>query len=190
MPRIMGEKPVKKVVLRTIAIFIVSYLVSLLVWIQVKDSYAQGIVLVASKTVAGIKGVKVQELVREGDTIQATFAPLDRQSRMLIDIPVKTSTYTFNMPLTLAIMASLYPLISNKWRAYAEVLLILVTVHLLYVLSLELNQLTIIFIDRGLETAGIGKKMLYEYLWSFIDNMLIRFEPFLLGCYLYLRYKV
>ncbi len=189
MPRLQKEKTIKTTVLKTGAVFLAAYLLSLVLWIQVKDLYAHGMVVVASKVVAGIKGCRLEELLREGDIIQATFSPLGREAGMLVDIPVKTSSYTFNMPLTVAIMASLYPFVSKRRRAYLEAFLILLAVHMLYIVSLELNQLTAIFIDRGLEGPAGPAALLYEYIWSFTDNMIVRFEPFLLGCYLYLRYR-
>jgi hypothetical protein len=128
-------------------------------------------------------------MVQEDGIIQATFSPLKRKTDILIDIPVKTSSYTFNAPLTLAIMATLYPFIKRKKRAYGEALLILLIVHILYVFSLEAKDLTGVLIGRDLETASKLHIAAYQFLWGFTDNMVIRFEPFLIGFYIFVRFR-
>ena len=179
----------KKTILIVLPLFIVSYLLFLATWLYVKDSYAQGITYIASKAVAGIKGARFERMEYHKDEIELTFSPL-RQSRMLIDIPVKTSSYTFNAPLTFAIIVAMCPFMKRRSRAVAEALIILVGVHLLYVGSLEAKLLTDILTDSGLEARGTLSAYVYEFLWSFTDNMVIRFEPFLIGFYLFVRFRV
>lgn len=174
--------------MKAVLIFFVSYVIFLVIWVQVKNYYSQGITFAASKIVAGIKGARLEEIIQKKDYIQATFSPL-RQDEILIDIPVKTSSYTFNAPLTFAIMASLYLFITRRKRAYAEAVLILIGVHLLYVFSLEAKELTDVFIDRRIEAINKLHIFAYEFLWSFTDNMVIRFEPFLIGFYMFARFK-
>lgn len=174
---------------KTVLVFLVSYLLFLILWVQIKDSYGGGVTFTASKLAAGIKDVKFEEMTKERNVIQATFSPLGRASNILIDIPVKTSSYTFNAPLTLAIMAAMYQFISRRKRAYGEALLILLFVHLLYVFSLEAKELTDLLVERGLEKTSIPRIFFYQFLWSFTDNMVIRFEPFLIGFYMFLRFK-
>ncbi|MBA4373029.1 MAG: hypothetical protein C0402_09250 [Thermodesulfovibrio sp.] len=179
----------KGAVLRSVLVFAVSYLIFFVFWIAVKDHYGSGVTFVASKLAAGVKNLKFEEMVREQDVILATFTPRGRSSKMLIDIPVKTSSYSFNAPLTLAIMAALYPFISRRKKAYGQALLILTTVHVLYVFSLEAKELTAVLVDKNLQKSGNAAEPLYQFLWSFTDNMVIRFEPFLLGLYMYLGFR-
>lgn len=177
-------------ILRTALVFLISYIVFLILWIQVKDYYGYAVTYVGSKLVMFVKDVKLEEMTEEGkDILQATFSPLRHNADILIDLPIKTSSYTFNAPLTLAIMAGLYPFLKRRRRAYAEALLILLGVHLLYVFSLEAENLTMIFIDRHLEPLSKPKIFLYQFLWQFTDNMVIRFEPFLIGFYMFLRFR-
>jgi len=181
----------KKVIFKTVCTFVISYLIFLILWIQVKDYYGKGILFTASQLIAGIKDVTFEEISEEKDKdiIQATFSPLRHGSNILIDIPVKTSSYTFNAPLTFAIMASLYLFIRKKGRAYGEALLILFFVHLLYVFSFEAKELTKVFIEMGLEAVSKPRIFAYQFLWSFTDNMVIRFEPFLIGFYMFIRFR-
>jgi hypothetical protein len=178
----------KGIVLKTVLTFFISYLLFLILWIEVKDCYGRGITFTASKLAAGIKNITFEEMTEERDVIQATFSPLGRGSNILIDIPVKTSSYTFNAPLTFAIMAAMHQFIKKK-RAYGEALLILLSVHLLYVFSLEAKVLTDVLVDRGLEKASNPRIFFYQFLWGFTDNMVIRFEPFLIGFYMFIRFR-
>ena len=48
-----------------------------------------------------IKQVHFEEMREEKGLIQATFSrPVKPQGDLLIDLPIKTSSYTFNVPLT------------------------------------------------------------------------------------------
>jgi hypothetical protein len=177
----------KKTVFGAVAIFLVSYVVFLFLWIQIKDSYGTAVTVTASKLLTLVKNVSFEEKTISGDTVEATFAPSDRRE-MLIDIPVRTSSYTFNAPLTFSFMTALYLFIRRRRRAYAEAILILLAVHLLYVFSLELKTLTEVLIQRGIEKESAPQLVLSQFLWSFTDNMVIRFEPFLIGFYMFTRF--
>jgi hypothetical protein len=174
--------------LTAIAVFLVVYLASLVLWIQAKDSYGYALTMTASKLVGGLKSVRLEDISRDKGTLQATFIPYARDN-MLVDIPIKTSSYTFNAPLTFAIMAALYPFLGRKKRAYFEALGILASVHILYIFALEAKELTEIFMERGLEAHSVLRLATYQFLWSFVDNMAIRFEPFLIGVYMFLRFR-
>jgi hypothetical protein len=175
-------------IVRTVFIFLTSYVVFLFLWIPAKDYYAQGVVYTASKLAAGIKSAKFEELTAEKDLIHATFSPLSQNS-LLVTVPVKTSSYTFNAPLSFAILASIYLFLRNRKRACAEAFLMLLLVHLIYVFSLEAKDLTDVFAARGIEKMGGPFMFFYQFLWSFTDNMVIRFEPFLIGFIIFMRFR-
>ncbi len=184
------EKPSsKRLVLRAILIFIASYLLFLILWIQVKDQYGYAMTFMASNLVTLVKKVTFEEMKVEEPFILATFSPIREMRNLLIDIPVKTSSYTFNAPLTFGIMAALLSFTRKRTRACVEALLILLGVHLLYIFSLEANTLTTIFLSKGLETFSNPRLFVYQYLWEFTNNMVIRFEPFLIGFYLFIRFR-
>jgi hypothetical protein len=177
----------KKKVFSAVAVFFVSYAIFLFLWIQVKDSYGTAITVTASKLLTLVKNVDFEEKMVSGDTVEATFSPSDRRE-MLIDIPVRTSSYTFNAPLTFSFMAALFLFVRRRRRAYAEAVLILIGVHLLYVFSLELKTLTEVLIQKGIAREGGPQLFISQFLWSFTDNMVIRFEPFLIGFYMFIRF--
>ncbi|MDA8077661.1 MAG: hypothetical protein M0Z79_01865 [Nitrospiraceae bacterium] len=184
----MIRLPHKLVALRTAILFLSVYLVSLAVWIPVKDRYGYAITVIASKLAAGLKDARLEEITADKDIIQTTFSPYRKRSGVLVDIPVPVSAYTFNAPLTFGIMAALYPFISRRARAYGEALVMLLFVHFLFVFSLEAKELTQVFMSRGIVALSLPRLMLYQFLWSFVDNMVIRFEPFLIGFYVYVRF--
>ncbi|HXX57753.1 MAG TPA: exosortase H-associated membrane protein [Thermodesulfovibrionales bacterium] len=184
-----GNRLQHRLILKTILVFLASYLVFLLLWIQVKDSYGYGVTYLASKAITFAKDVRFQDMTAKEGIIEATFSARKEKGEILIDIPVKTSSYTFNAPLTLAMMAALYPFIKRKRRACGEALLILLFVHVLYVFSLEAKELTEVLIDGGLGASSGPGVAAYQFLWGFTDNMVIRFEPFLIGFYIFIRFR-
>ena len=143
-------------VLYALVIFLLSYFVFLLLWLQVKDIYGSGITYTASKAVTAVKEVRLMDLKKEGDIFTVVFMPLRHGTDILIDIPVKTSSYTFNAPLTLAILSAMFISI-RRLRAYIEVALMLVFIHLLYVFSLEAKEITGVFMEMGLSQPNVFK---------------------------------
>jgi hypothetical protein len=172
---------------RAVIIFLVAYPIFLVSWIQVKDYYGTAVTVTASKLLTLVADVSYEGSSRAGDAIEVTFSPLSRRD-MLIDIPVKTSSYTFNAPLTFALMATLWLFLRKRGKAYTEAFLILLGVHFLYVFSLETKTLTEMLIQRGVERENDIRLFFSQFLWSFTDNMVIRFEPFLIGFYMFIRF--
>jgi len=184
------KQTLKRRIFITVLLFLVSYFIFLLLWIQVKDHYGYAVTSVVSELIPLIQNVRFEEMRTEKGLIVVTFSrPIKRQGDLLMDILVKTSSYTFNAPLTFGIMAALFPIIRNRWRAYLEALAILFGVHFLYVFSLESNQLTTFLMQRGLEAVSRVRLYGYQFLWQFTDNMVIRFEPFLIGFYMFIRFR-
>jgi hypothetical protein len=179
----------KSLLLKAFLLFVAIYLVSLLLWIQVKDYYGMVVTYTVSHIMTLVKDVAYEGMTRDGNIIQTTFIPLRHKSQFALEIPVNTSSYTFNMPLTIAIISALGPFIVRKGRAYTEALVILFMVHLLYVFSLQAKELTDMFIRLGYEEMSRPRIFLYQFLWTFTDNMVIRFEPFLIGFYVYMRHR-
>jgi hypothetical protein len=177
----------KKAVLTAVVAFLVSYIFFLFLWLQVKDHYGAAVTVTASKLLTATKDVTFEGKTVSGDLIKTTFSPLSRPD-MLVEIPVKTSSYTFNAPLTFSLMATLWFFLRRRGKAYSEALLILMAVHLLYVFSLESKTLTEVLIQRGVERDSTIRLFFSQFLWGFTDNMVIRFEPFLIGFYLFIRF--
>jgi hypothetical protein len=187
MPKILSLNLNKSTIIKIIGIFLIAYFISLFLWILVKDRYCYMTAFITSKIVAGLKDAKMEDITVENGIVQVTFSPLDKTVVMLVTVPIHTD-YTFNAPLTIGIMASLYLFIRNRKRAYTEVVLILLMVHLLYVFSHEMKELTELFMNKGIEKINKPEAYFYQFLWVFTRSMIIRFEPFLIGFYMYMRF--
>ena len=61
----------------------------------------------------------------------------------------------------------------------------MVFVHFLFVFSLEGQKLTLTLAIHGYEDPSRITQFFWEFLWGFVDNMVVRFEPFLIGAYLF-----
>ena len=182
-----SRKKLKSIIIKATVIFVVSFIVFLIPWLFIINSY-YGMVIakIASYFISIVKDLEITEIVRNKDIISVGLIPanagLSQVVQTIIDIP--TSNYAFNVPLSLAIMATFYPFIKSKW-IYLEVLTILVFVHFLFVFSLEGEKLTQILTIHGYEEPSRVAQIFWEFLWGFVDNMVVRFEPFLIGAYLF-----
>lgn len=186
----MSENPKKRLLNRTAArsalIFIVSYGLFVIFWLGVKEYYGRTVTDVATYLVTTVKEVNEDQTISKKDMVTVSFIPKRHRANAIIDIDIVTSSYTFNAPLSFAIMAGFYPYLRRK-RVYLEAMVILFTVHIMYVFSSEGEKLTTLMVQGGFEEASMFKDIFWQFLWGFVDNMVIRFEPFLLGAYLYFR---
>jgi len=181
-----NKKPLfRSVVLKASLIFVAAYIVSLVAWLGIKGYYGMAITTIASHAITLFKDVDIVSILRQGDIVSVGFIPQKYGVTILkttIDVPI--SNYTFNAPLTFAIMAAFYSFLRRKW-IYLEALLILVAVHFLFVFSLEGEKLSGALETQGYAKGGTASQIFWEFLWGFINNMVVRFEPFLIGAYLF-----
>ena len=182
-----SQQNLKSIIIKATVIFVVSFIVFLIPWLLIINSYyGMFIAKIASYFISIVKDVEITEIIRNKDIISVGLIPantgLSQVVQTIIDIP--TSNYAFNVPLSLAIMAAFYPFIKSKW-IYLEALAILVFVHFLFVFSLEGEKLTQILTIHGYEEQNSVTQIFWEFLWGFVDNMVVRFEPFLVGAYLF-----
>jgi hypothetical protein len=178
----------KQVAARTVLVFLSAYFISLLVWLPIKGEYGYLTTTIASKLAAGLKDARMEEISTADDVVKVTFTPLRKEPEIHVNVLVRISHYAFNMPLTAGIMVALYPFISRRARAYGEALAMLIGVHLLYVFSFEVRELTEVFMRRGLDVPSIPRFNAYLFFSKFVGNVLIRFEPFFIGIYVFLRF--
>jgi len=135
-----------------------------------------------------LKNAQLEDIVKGNDLIHTSFRSLSKKQGMLIPTTIPTYVYTSNVPMTFAVMASLFLFTRRKIRACTEALLILFAIHLLYVFSFETMQLTYTFMKYGIETPDKFKYTFYQFLWAFTDFMFVRFGAFFIGIYTYLRF--
>ena len=179
----------QKKALKVVLIFIAAYLIFLIFWINVKDYYGYAITYSVSNIVMPINGGMLESITRKGDIIEVIFYKYTYRGEITARTSISTSFYTFNVPLTCAILAGFHLFIKRKKRAYLEAVLILLFVHALYVFSLESKGLTEMFMIKGIEPMNKTKLAFYQFFWSFTNLMVLRFEPFLIGIYVFLRFR-
>ncbi len=182
----MQRAPSKALLLRVTLVFLLSYVGSLAGWLLVKDYYGAVVVSTASRLVASLKEVRQSGRQAQGDRQVVSFLVQGVKGTIKIDIGVRTSSFTFNAPLTFAVMAAFWPFVKRR-RVYLETAGILVGVHLLYVFASEGHTLTATLARTGFRAPALPTVVFWEFLWGFVDNLVIRFEPFLVGVYLYFR---
>lgn len=171
--------------------FAIAYPLLLFLWIAVKQPYGAFISKAGVYLAASLKNARVvrTEDDAERNTVwirKGGYSP--RGFRVVeLELSLPISNYSFNVPLTWALVVALFPVL--KWRKsiLLEIALILVSVHLLYVFSLTGLQLYHAEVKAGFRPQDITALLFWEFLWAFTDNMIIRFEPFLVALYLYFR---
>jgi hypothetical protein len=161
----------------------------MLAWIQVQDTYGYVITIVSSKFVAAFKDAKLEEVLQEDNVIKAIFRSLKNKKNVLFLIPLKTSIYAFNVPLTVSILACLFLFIRRKLRAYGEAIILLVGIHFFYVFFFGIMRLTEVFMGKGIEEQNPLLLTFYQFLWGFTEYTFINFGPFLIGIYIFMRFR-
>ncbi|MEW6054062.1 MAG: exosortase H-associated membrane protein [Nitrospirota bacterium] len=135
-----------------------------------------------------MKNTELTDIMRRDSVIYIKFTPLTMKNALL-SAKVDKSHYTFNVPLTLSVLASLFPFIQRRLRACIECLLMLFTVHFIYIFFLATLLLTVLYMDRGIEAVSEFRLAAYKFLWGFSGRMLLRVAPFLIGVYIFLRFR-
>ena len=135
----LGKKGRFKIV-SSIIIFLFTYIFVLVLWIQVKPYYGSVQAHVGSYLSAWTTGFQVTTIKQEKEITVITFSRAILTTRgladLVVDLKIAVSHYSFNVPLTLALVAGLFPFFKWRKRFLAEALFILLFVHLLYIYSL------------------------------------------------------
>lgn len=181
----------KNKILFSILIFLLVYPLFLLVWINVKSYYGYGMTQAGAHLSAYTMGSNIQHITVDKENARVSFVRSFYKGNdladLVVDIKLSVSKYSFNVPLSLALITALFPLFRWRKRALIEVMIILLFIHLLYVYSFCCLQQYYIFLKAGIIAKANGSQFLWEFLWGFTDNMVIRFEPFLLTIYLWFK---
>jgi hypothetical protein len=179
----------KSSVIKAILIFIISYVVTSVLWKQIDDSYTHFVTIVSLKVVTAMKDTELTEITRQDSVTRIKFTPLKRKD-MILEAKINKSFYTFGAPVTISILAALFPFIQRRLRACIDCLILLFSTHFIYIFFLAMRVLTILLMDRGIEATGELHLAVYNFLWDFSGRMLLRLGPFLIGVYIFLRYKI
>ncbi|MEO5355681.1 MAG: hypothetical protein H7844_00070 [Nitrospirae bacterium YQR-1] len=182
----MWRRKIPNKTIKAVVIFIVAYMVFFIIWIQVKNYYAVALIYAASPLACVTKDASFEILMQSGDTVKIKL--ILKKFKEECNLSISTSRYTYNTPLTLAIATVFIPWIYRRRQALLYTLIILLSVHLLYLYSLETLALTRVIYDKSLHDVGVIEMNVHVVLYHFTDYLLLRFEPFLMGFVLYFKF--
>lgn len=170
-------------------LFCISYVLFLLFWLQVKNHYGRALTIAASQITSTVKDIDFKFIEEEKDDIKSVFFIFREGKgwRLFVAGSADTSIYTFNTPLTLAIIITLFYLTKRRKKVFFEAILILFLFHLFFIVLLQIESISWFMVQEGLEKANLLNRALWPYLWLFFFEAVRLFEPFLLGAYVYLR---
>ncbi len=179
-----------RVILATL-VFLVAYGLGVFLWVHIKAYYGMAITSVGAHLSALVSGCFVDRIEFHGERAVCNFVYQALTVRGPANLHFATqlyvSNYSYNVPLTLSLMAALYPFIKYKRRFLVEALGLLVVIHVLYVFWYCGLQTYYSLIKAGVKTVWKPEAFFWEFPWVFINAMVIRFEPFLIGAFLWFR---
>lgn len=174
-------------------IFFVSYPVFLLVWIHI-EAYYGGVISAFGGRLAGWSMGATMEKIESGkDGSKITFAKRVLNKNGLQEVfhfgggIYHVSGYAFNVPLTFGLIVSLLPFFHWRKRSYLEAGVILAAIHTLFVYLFVCRGIYVTLTKSGLVPHSFVKQSILDFVWSFTNLLIIRFEPFLIIGYLWLR---
>lgn len=151
-------------ILKAVIVFLVSYIILSVVWLQIQADYAYGIAFVASNFIAALKDARIVEITKQGNHIISTFSYMNKGNLVLVNVQHMILAFSFSVPMIISMMASLYPFLKRRKRAYSEALIILLLFHILNVFFRGMYQLTNRFMLGGIEAEGVLRLALYQFL--------------------------
>ncbi len=172
--------------------FAVVYVISLLLWIQVKPYYGYLLAQVGARPAGWTTGLKVETIRIDQKDVVVSFAGpvLTKQGldEMVADLKIHVAQFSYNVPLTIALVAGLFPFFHWRKRYVLEISAILVFVHLIFIYLFCTQQLFYGFWKSGMRAHSSSfQQFILEFSWAFTQNLVIPFEPFLVAVYLWLR---
>ncbi len=188
----MLQKNYHKVFFKSVTLFLVLYLLFLISWIEIKGFYGCVVSRIATDALVALCNVKFKSIQCSGEKSQVVVISSgfvkDRLADLEVNFPIRVSVYSFNVPLTLACVVCFLVLSGHfRVRLIFEVALILIATHVMYVFIFEKLHLMYAEHKAGMASLGGARQIVWELLWAFWDNLLIRFEPFIAVVYLFLR---
>jgi len=183
--------PPRNRVIISCTVFLTAYIIFLLLWIQLKPYYGNLLTHTGGILAGLTAGAELEKVVHEEDMARVSYARTvmseGNVGEVLLEFKLSVSNYSFNVPVSFALAAGLFVFFRWRWKYLLEVLFVLVFVHVLYIYSYCTLNLFRELTKAGLKNPSASVQFSLQFLWAFTDNMVIRFEPFLVSAYLWLR---
>jgi len=185
----LAEHPVFKAVL----LFFIALIVSVILWLKVKDHYCYMITFAASKVFAMIEGFALEEFEVRGDAFYLSLNFIKGSKKVSLVSLLSSNIsryYVFNVPLTLSLLVSLSWFIKKRKRAFTEALAMLLLSHFIYVFCAEAAIIKEQTMLSGIEPVNTSRLSVYQYLWKVTEFIVMAFGPFLIAAYVFVRYAL
>jgi len=169
---------------RAVLVFCLVYLPILAGWIAFKHYYTHPLACTGAKLAALSTDAELAHCHYSKGSVNATFVRIvvtpagvyPAHSGVVLD----DNRYTFNVPITLAMLIVTTVLMRISWRAWSKALAALILGHLLYTYACFLFQLGFFKARIGGVIYSSTPPVAVQLFWDFCRSMLIRFEPFLI----------
>ncbi len=175
----------------SILLFIVSYILFLFLWLHFKGLYGELVTNLGARSAALVTGSVVEKVVFQDEkaTVDFIYQALTARgpANLHFDAVLFVSKYSYNLPLTLAIIVALFPLVKWRSRILIESLFLVLVIHFIYVLTYCNLQIYYALVKSGVKGLWKPEQFFWEFSWAFVNAMVIRFEPFLIGIFLWFR---
>ena len=183
-----NKKQLRKRLVNISLVFIAAFVLSLALWLFVGKYYGYVITSISAHAIAPVKNLQL-DLVKFDTKDKNNISTYFRTKKVLTKNVgllqnINFGHFTFNVPLTIGIIAAFFPFIRKK-RIYIEVAVLVITIHILYVFFLEGLKLSEALLRSGYEKPNEAKLVFWQFSEGFLKSMVLRFEPFLIGAYLY-----
>ncbi len=188
MEKADNKKQLRKRLVNISLVFIAAFVLSLALWLFVGKYYGYVITSISAHAIAPVKNLQLYQVkfdTKNQNNISTDFRTqkiLSRNIGLLQNVDYRH--FTFNVPLTIGIVAAFFPFIRKK-RVYIEVAVLVITIHILYVFFLEGLKLSEALLRKEYENPNEVNLFFWQFSEGFLKSMVLRFEPFLIGAYLY-----
>ncbi len=178
-------------ILLSILLFIVSYILFLFLWLHFKNLYGVFVTNLGARSAALVTGSVVERAFFQDEkaTVDFIYQALTARgpANLHFGAVLFVSKYSYNLPLTLAIIVALFPLVKWRFRALLESLFLVLIIHFIYVFTYCNLQTYYALVKSGVKGLWKPEQFFWEFSWAFVNAMVIRFEPFLIGIFLWFR---
>lgn len=169
------------------SIFVVSYLLSLALWLPVKGAYNKGLAYMASSIAAFvINDVRFEGISEKQDALIVSFYIYHPWKAGKVNLKLEgIGTFASSTPLIFGIFGGLFFFVQRRKRAYAEGIFLLFFLHVLYAVSMEIMGLSTLMAKEGIENStGV-----WMWIWYFLVDYAIWLIPFFIGAITFLRFS-
>ena len=108
----------QKKILFKILVFSLTYTICLILWIQLKPYYGNIMTRFGSECAAQFSNFRIINFQHDHETAQISYSRVIYSKKgigdLVIDLKIDVSNYSFNIPLTIALVAVLLPMV--KWN--------------------------------------------------------------------------